>query len=672
MLCYHAGPRGAPGLFFDLSLGRKAFPLNELNALKDTRTSMLQTIRDKTAGWFAGLFLGAIAIVFVFWGVDFEGANATYAAKVNGEKISAQTVTRAWQERLSQMQQMMRADLPEEMLKAQQRAMLNEFVQRELLSQRAEDLGYRVSDASLGKQIMSFPQLQVDGKFSRDRYATLLRAQGRTEPEFEAELRSELAIEVIQNGIVDSAFLTPAELDRRYVLEQQEREVDYALIAASDFSSQVAVADEQIQSWYESHKSDYLLPETVDVKYVELTRTRAEASVATTDEALKAYYDQVKERFVTPERRKARHVLIGITKDVGDAAAKKKAEEVLAKANSGADFAQLAKDNSTDTGSAQQGGDLGWAERGAFVGPFEDALFAMQPGEIRGPIKTQFGYHVIRLDEVEAGHARTFDDVRVELEGEYRKERSQTIFYDEAQKLAESAFSSLTELDSVAKTFDLPVKTITGFTRQGGGELGADPGAIEAAFSEDVLERGQNSPLVTIGEDRAVVLRVANHKPAEPRPLAEVRAQIELELKTRAAREAAQKKGDAALAKLQQGAAWKDVAAELALKPVGPRFVDRKDAVVPPSIARAAFGVAPTQISAAKPYFGNVATDDGNYAVIVVTNVRSGDVATESAEQRTARRRGAERQVGTEEFAAYVAELERSADVVKNEKVFQQ
>lgn len=633
---------------------------------------MLQSIRDKVSGWIAGVFLGAIAIVFVFWGINFEATNATFAAKVNGEKISVETVTRAWQQRQSQLQQMMRGEIPEDMVKSQQNALLDEFVRRELLTQRADELGYRVSDATLREQIMGFPQLQVDGKFNRDRYAMLLRQQGRSEPQFEAELRSELAIQQIQNGIVDSAFLAPYELDRRYALEKQEREVDYALISTSSFSSQVAVTEEQIKGWYDSHKDDFLLPETVDVQYVELTRARAEGGVEVTEDALKDYYGQVKERFESAERRKASHVLITASDGLDDAAAKKKAEDIAKQAQGGADFAKLAKDNSKDPGSASQGGDLGWQQRGMFVAEFENALFAMKPGEIRGPVKTQFGYHVIKLDEVDAGHVRPFEDVRAELEAEYRKDRSQTAFYDESQKLADKAFSSLTELDSVSKEFNLPVKTITGFTRQGGGEFGEDQGAIDAVFSEDVLERGQNSPLVTIGEDRAIVLRTANHKPAEPRPLADVRAQIELQLRSNAAREAAKKKGDEVLAKLQQGTAWKDVAAEFSLAPVGTRFVGRQDSVAPPSVARAAFGVAPAQISAAKPYFANIATDDGNYAVIVVSNVRSGEVTAETAEQRTARRRSTERQVGTEEFAAYVAEVERSAKVVKNDKVFQQ
>lgn len=632
---------------------------------------MLQIIRDKITGWVAAVFIGVIAVVFVFWGVDFQSSGPGFAAKVDGEKIPSETVRRAWQQRQSQLQQMMRSDLPPEMVKSQQQAMLDEFIRTSLLSQRAEEFGYRISDEALAQRILEFPELQVDGKFSRDRYAMLLRQQGRTEPQFESELRSDLTIRQIQSGVVESAFVAPYELDRRFALEKQERELDYALIPTSEFADKIAVTDQQIQAWYDSHKDDYLLPETVDLQYIELTREKAEAGVTVTEDDLKDYYAQNKERFESPERRHARHILITTGEGVDDAAAEKKATQLATSAKGGADFAQLAKDNSKDPGSAAQGGDLGWAQRGMFVGPFEEALFSMTPGEIRGPIKTQFGYHIIRLEEVEAGQVQSFESVRSEIEAEYRKDRSQTIFYDESQKLADLAFTSLTELDSVAKATGLPVKTIKGFTREGGGELAADPGVIDAAFSEEVLEQGRNSPLVAVGEDRALVLRVTEHTPAEPRPLADVRAQIEAQLKTQAARDAAAKKGMDALVKLQQGEAWTTVATEAGLKPVGKRFVVRQDSIAPPTVVRAAFAAPSAGVSAAKPHYGSVTTDDGNYAVFALSGVRSGDASTEVANDRTVRKRRAEQQSGNEEFAAYVAEAERNAKIVRNEKVFE-
>jgi peptidyl-prolyl cis-trans isomerase D len=632
---------------------------------------MLQTIRDRISGWVATIFLGAIAVVFIFWGIDFQSSAGNFAAKVNGDRIASETVRRAWQQRQSQLQQMMRSELPPDLIKTQQAALLDEFVRNNLLTQRAQKFGYRVSDSALADRIREFPELQVDGKFSRDRYAMLLRQQGRTEPQFEQELRADLAIRQMQSGVAESAFVAPYELDRRFALEKQERELDYMLVATSGFAASVAVTDDQIQSWYDSHKDDYLTEEVADLQYVELTRARAESAVTVSEPELRDYYEQVKERFEAPERRHARHILITTGEGIDDGAALKKAEELTTQAKSGADFAQLAKDNSKDPGSAQQGGDLGWAQRGMFVGPFEEALFNMAPGEVRGPIKTQFGYHVIRLEEVEAPQLRSFDEVRPELEAEYRKDRSQTIFYDESQKLADLAFSSLTELDSVARATGLPLKTVTGFTRRGGGEFGEDPNVIEAAFSDEVLEQGHNSPLVTLGEDRALVLRVVNHKPAEPRPLTEVRPVIEAQLRNQAARDAALKKGTDALAKLQQGSTWVAVASEFGLTPAGKRYVVRQDTIAPPAVVRAAFGVQPSGISESKAHYGSVATDDGNYAVFAVTGVRSGDAAAEPANDRSTRRRRAEQQMGNEEFAAYVAEAERKAKIVRNEKVFE-
>jgi peptidyl-prolyl cis-trans isomerase D len=631
---------------------------------------MLQTIRDKITGWVASLFLGAIAIVFVFWGIDFQSGAASYAAKVDGESIPAETVRRAWQQRQSQLQQMLRNELPADMAKSQQTALLDQYIKQSLLTQRANELGYKVSDEALAKRVMEIPQFQVDGKFSPDRYNGLLRSSGTTEAAFEADLQAELLLEQLQNGVVESAFTVPYELERRYALEKQQREVDYALIASNDFAATVSVTDEQIQKFYEANRTEFLLPETVDLQYIELTRAQAESKVDVSEQALKEYYNTVKERFESPERRQGRHILITATDGLDDAAAQKKAQELTDKAKGGADFAQLAKDNSKDPGSAAQGGDLGMAQKGMFVGPFEDALFSMQKGEIRGPVKTQFGYHVLKLEGIEAGHLQTFDEARAEVETEYRKDRAQTAFYDDSQKMADAAFAALTELDSVAKSLGLQVKEVKGFTREGGGEFGTDQGVVDAAFSEDVLERRQNSPLVPVGDDKAVVVRVVAHKPAEPRPLAEVRSSIESRLRAQAARDAAAAKGADAVARLQKGESWESLSA-LGVKPVGKRFVTRDDSIAPDAVLSNAFKASKSEISEAKPFVSGVTTDDGNYAVLAVTQVRNAEAGGQPETERAASRRQAEQRIGGEELTAYVEEAERNADIVRNEKVFE-
>jgi peptidyl-prolyl cis-trans isomerase D len=636
---------------------------------------MLQTLRDKISGIVAILLLGGISLVFIFWGahglVDFNMGSRAFAAKVDGESIPTELVRRAWQQRQSQLQQMMRNELPPDMVKSQQSMLLDQFVQEALLKQRAARYGYHISDEELARRVMEMPQFQVDGKFSKDRYNALVRNTGMTETQFEAEMQSSLLIEQLRNAVIESAFVVPYELDRRYAMERQEREIDYALIPASSFEASTSITDEQVQKWYEENKDKYLLPETVNLQYIELTRERAESSIEVTEQGLKDYYEQVKDRFTTQERRHGRHILITVGDGVDDAAARKKAEELTAQAKAGADFAQLAKENSKDPGSAQQGGDLGWAQRGMFVGPFEDALFAMSVGEIRGPVKSDFGYHVMKLEEVEPGHVKTFEEARAEVEADYRKDRAQNIFYDESQKLADQAFAALTELDSVAKALNLPLKTLNGFTREGGGEFGEEPAVIEAAFSDDVLERRQNSPLVTVGEDRALVLRVTDHKAAEPRPLETVSAQIRAQLKTQRMREAAAAQGAFAMARLQKGETWAGVTSAMKLTAVGRRFMTRQDSVAPQAIVRSAFLAPNNEISEAKPYFGGVTTDDGNYAVYAVTQVRNADPAKEAANDKAARKRRAEMQHGQQEFAAYVDEAERTTKIVKNDKIFE-
>jgi peptidyl-prolyl cis-trans isomerase D len=631
---------------------------------------MLQSIRDKITGWVAGVLLGAIAVVFVFFGMDFQASAArSYAVKVNGEAIPAETVRRAWQAQLTRLQQMIRDELPAQLQQQQREALVEQFVRSTLLAQKVRDQGYRVSDQALAERITSIPQLQVDGKFSKDRYTALLAQNGRTEAQFEEEFRKEIEVEQLQAGIIESAFITPLEADRRYALEQETREIDYAILPISAFLDTVQVTDEQVQKWYKDHQNRYQTPEYADVEYVELTRADAEAAVKVDEAALRHYYEQVKDRFETQESRHARHILIP-TGEGDDAAAEKLANDVAAKAKAGEDFAALAKKYSKDPGSAEQGGDLGWAQRGMFVGPFEEALFAMQPGEIRGPVKSEFGYHVIKLEAIEPAKKKSFEEVRAELEEEYRRDQAQQIFYDRSQELADEAFAALTELASVSEKLTLPLKTVSGFTREGGGALGKDPEVIKAVFSEDVLQNRQNSPLVAIGEDRAVVLRVTKHEPAKPKPLEEVRPQIEAELKRQAAEAAAAKRGAEALKQLQDGAAWSQVTADLKVTSTGKRAIQRHDSEAPAEVVELAFS-APAPKSADVPQYVGKTTADGGYAIVALMQVTTPDPKSEAADERKSRVAQTARQKGNEEFGAYLAELERNAKIVRNPSVFQ-
>ena len=630
---------------------------------------MLQQIRDKITGWFAAVFLGAIAVVFIFWGVQFESSVNVSAATVNGEKIPVEVVRRAWQDRQTELQQATRDELPTELVQQEQQRILEDFIRRELLVQRAGELGYRVSDRELAEALANIPALQVDGVFSRDRYAAVLRAQGRSEAEFEAEFRRDLEIGQLRNAVAVSAFALPGELRRRVELEGEVRDLDLVVLPAAQFATSATVTAEEIADWYRKNEAGYRTVESVALQYVQLKLSDVEQGIEVTEDALRAYYEEVAaERFQTTERRRARHILVEAGTD--DAAARSRAEALAERARAGEDFSALAAQNSDDPGSKGQGGDLGWSTRESFVAPFADALFGMEKGEIRGPVQTQFGYHVIKLDDVEAAHLRSFDEVRVELESDYRRDRAQTEFYERSQQLADEAFASLNELESVAQRLGLETGTVDVFTRQGGGPFGAERKLIDAAFSDEVLVERQNSPAINVGEDSVVVLRVTEHRPPVQRPLEEVQGEIEQTLRAQRARDAAAAAAKAAAARVSSGEAWVDVVQSFGLQPMGGRTVTRTEEALPPELLDAVFTTAPP--AGGKLASGVAALPSGDVALFLVSGVRPGSITSpEAAAELPRRAQQAAEQMALTEFSAYVAELERKAKIKRNPKLFE-
>ena len=636
---------------------------------------MLQKIRDKISGWVAVVVLGAIAVVFIFWGIQFESSVTTEAASVNGEDVSARLVLQAWQDRQSQLQQQIRDELPAELVRTEQQKLLDEFIDRELLVQRAHDSGYRVSDRELAQTLRQIPALQVDGQFSRDRYAALLRQQGRSETEFERDFRRDLESNQLRNAVAGSSFVTPGELQRRVALEGESRDVAYAVIPAAAYATQVEVTPDAVAAYYDKNKAQFMTPESVSLQYLRLDLAAIAANVQVTEEGLRKYYEETAARNETPERRKASHILVESGDD--DAAAKKEAGDLAARARTGADFAALAREHSDDVGSKASGGDLGWATREAYVKEFSDALFGLQQqGDIVGPVRTQFGYHVIRLDGIETPHVRSFEEVRTELEPEYRREQAQNEFYEKSQQLADESFAALSELETVAKKLALPLQTVEEFSRQaGGGALGNDRKLIEAAFSDEVLQERQNSPPIQLGEESVVVLRVSDHKPSKQRPLDEVRDQITAQLREEGAREAAAAAAVALAGRVTAGEAFAAVAASANTTATATQSITRQGPVsdtaapVAPELVKAVFQAA-RPAGDGKVTAGTVTLASGDQAVFVVSNVRPGTLdAAAQAElpmraQQTAQLRAAV------EFSAYMDELNRTSKVKRNEKLF--
>src|SRR5581483_8503078 len=380
---------------------------------------MLQSIRDalQSHKWLMYIVLGTLALIFAAWGaygiVNLNVGVSTYAAEAGGQKVSIEEARNAWLNEQTQIQQRQGGDIPAPMKAMMQDQILEALIREKLLSERSRDLGYRVSEKNVRDAIRNEPAFQLEGKYSPEVAKERLAQAGISESAFEAELRSSLQRSQLQNGIAISDFQTPAELQRARSLENEQREVRYALLPADKYSNEIQVDDAAVQAYYKSHQAQYMTPELVKLQYAELRLDQIAAQMTPADAELHAAYDKNKDRYNEPEKRHGRHILIPVGKD--EAAAKKLADDVFAQAKAGKDFAALAKQYSQDPGSADKGGDLGWADRNQFVGPFADALFSMSPGELRGPVRTQFGYHIIRLDEIQPGKTKPFESVRSEI-----------------------------------------------------------------------------------------------------------------------------------------------------------------------------------------------------------------------------------------------------------------
>jgi len=628
---------------------------------------MLQSIHDKLKGWVAGVVLGAIGLVFVFWGINWTLSAPTYAAKVNGTEISSNEVRQTYQQQLAQIERQSSAPLDDAMRNEIKRRVLDEYVNSEALVTRADDLGYRVSDGELLAEMSKIPAFQVDGKFDQAHALAVLNAQGRSVSEIEGLFRRDAKLRQLDTALNASSFATPTEMKEFRALTRQQRELAWLTLSAAKYAEHANPDDAAVKAYYDAHKSDYMTPETVTLRYVELSLAQLESKVSVDDAQLKAFYEEQKtktpDRFQQAEQRRVRHILLSVNDPKEDAAVKAKAQSLLKRAQAGEDFSKLAKEFSQDPGSAAQGGDLGWSERKIFVGPFGDAAFSMKVDEIQGPVKTQFGYHILKLDGIQPPAVKSFDASRAELEAEYRRNEAERLFNNAQDQLADAALQNATDIEVVAKKAGLTVQDIANFSRsEGGGALGKVPAVIDAAFSQDVLD-GRLSPIVEVEKGRGVVLRATDHKVPQQKPLEAVHTEVVAAWKKQRGVELAAAAAADAAKRLNAGESWDAVAKSLGLTAQAPKFIARSDQDVPIEIRTTAFR-APKP--AQKSIYENVSLAGGDAAVLAFSAVREDPDPAKSKDADIRQQYAA--QIAASEAQSYAAAARADAKVTLNLK----
>ncbi len=634
---------------------------------------MLQTIHDKLKGVFATTILSALGVVFVFWGVEAKVGTSSKAQgiAVNGAELDVQEVRRGYQEELSRYQAAFgAAGVPEEVRSQLQTHALEQAVRAELVRQRTRKLRFVASDSDVLGLIQQIPAFQVDGKFSRDAYHAALRSAAMQTDRFESEQREFAVARQLDRGISSSTFVLPGEVNQRVSLLNEARDLAWVMIPAAEYLAAVTQDDAALKAWYDAHQSLYMTEEQATVEYIELDIETLASAAAITESQMREYYETNKDRYSTPGRRHARHILIAVKDD--EAAAAAKAKKVYERARAGEDFAKLAKELSDDAGSAGSGGDLGWALRGDFVTAFADAVWSMKPGEISEPVRSEFGFHVIKLEGAENDSTKSFEEVRAQIEPELQRAEVDKAFGDRQEMLNTMAFEAAGNLAEVAAKLNLPVKRIERFTRVGGGDLGASPALIEAVFAPEVLS-GSELRTVELSLGRVVAVRVAAHEPARPRPFEEVRDQVTAAARLEAAQHLAAEKAKTVAAELSAGGNWA-IATQTWRKGVPesatyqPRLVRRDETLVPAEIKAAAFRAAKPQ---GGPRYGTAQLGTGDAVVWMVSAVHTGTLAALSPAERQQAANAAQESMNMADASVYIAAMRAAAEVDVNPQVFE-
>jgi len=621
---------------------------------------MLQKIRERFTGWIAITILAVIGASFVFVGLNYSFIGQSFAAKVDGEDIGLGQFEAAYRDQLQANPQL--AQLPEQFRLQVRRNILEQLIQQRVIDNYLADAGYQVSDQQVTKMIQAAPDFQVNGRFDLETYRTLLAQAGREPAEFERSQRQNLRRNQLQRAIRGSALVTPADFRRFLNLAGEQRVVWLATIDPATVIDEIEVTEEDIQAWYDNNPTLYQLPESVDVEFVEVRRSDVAASVAVTEEELREYYDFNKDRYLQDEQRQARHILVAFGDD--EDAAEAEAEALLARINAGESFAELAAEYSDDGGTAAQGGDLGMLTRTQLPGELGSAIFSMEEGEVTGPVRTDFGYHVIRLDRIFERGPLPFDQVRGELTVELQQEQAESLYLDLERQLSDALFDA-TDIRELAAAVDGEVQAVAGYTRAGGEPFGDNPAVIDAIFDPTVLEGGQLSEIVEIDGDRAAVFAVIDHREAMRQPLDEVRDEVAAALSEQQAETLMAEKADEILAGVEMGMEFGAVAQAAGATVAGPLVLSRNAEDVDQSVAFAVFtALKPT---ADEPSTGRTRNDEDGYTVYSVDAVIPGRPEAIPVADRDAGKMQLANERGIAEFIAFIQALRADADVSINE-----
>jgi peptidyl-prolyl cis-trans isomerase D len=619
---------------------------------------MLTKIREKAQGAFAWGILILICVPFALWGINnyLDTGKEAPVASVGDKDFYQRDVNKAYEQYSQNLQGL---GIDEQTLKTQA---LQKLIKDEVLLQYVHAEGLVATDDEAREFIKSLPYFQLDGKFSDKQYKALLSSQRISSGEFVNRIKNALMMEQFQHSIIDSSFATQYDVESFFKIQNQQRDLDYVTIPLQPLTEQPTA--EEISAYYERHQDLYQTPEQVSVEYIELPLDEIAKKVVVTDEKLKAFYEEQKDQYTTPERRKISHILFKVDeKNTEKAALEKalKAKQELANK----DFAALAAEVSDDKLTAKKGGDLGLFNVGVMEKAFEDAASTLKLGEVSNPVKSAFGYHLIKVTELVPGSVKSFDSVKNEVTKAYQKAQAENTFYETGEKLTEMSYENPDNLQTVADALGLSVKKSALFSKEKAEGIAADEKIRSAAFSEEVLQ-GNNSAPIELGIDRLVVVRLLEHKEAAKRDLNDVKQEIAAALSKEKAKLLTVEKAKQIKTRLQAGESIQSVAAENKLEIRTAKGLERGKNKLPEQLSNAIFRAA--KPVGGKPTVFIAVLPSGEQVVVSLSKVIDGIMSEDDKKQLELAKKNIANAFGQIEFNEVLNSLQAEADVEVNKK----
>ena len=476
---------------------------------------MLSAIRNKSKGWVAYVAVGFITIPFALFGIQdyVSGSSNASIATVDGEDVDINVYYQELNTQQRNLQQQLGAAYSQEIDNALKQTLIDSMINEKLLENFANSLDVVTLDDEVRSVIEMNQAFIVDGKFSEDRYSQLLRLNSYSPAGYEIAQSKALTRDQIKRNLSGSAFMSSTQIKQLNDLASQEREVSYIALNTSDYESQVSVSQSEISDYFNENRSNFIEGRKVKVDFVELSLADMEEPASPDEETLKSLYDDNLELYTNSERRRAQHILVEN---------EELAKELLEQINQGSDFSELAIVNSKDTSSNEKGGDLGFFEKDLMGAEFDEAAFAMNVGEVSEIVSTDYGYfHIIKLTDIEVETVQSFDDVTEQLVALNKKNVSKKMLFDLLEEFASLAYEE--SLDMVADQFGLELQTSDYFASS---SEQYDEAFVSAAFSETVIDEGENSEVIELSAEKFVVLSLSSAQPEREKELDEVKDQV--------------------------------------------------------------------------------------------------------------------------------------------------